>query len=167
MRKCARCCETKDENEFSTGRVRRDKRYLSSYCKPCASEMQRELRAKRKLGIEPEQVRFQYDDPRQYKLYEYARARARKKNIEFDITPDDIVIPEYCPLLGITLNTNVDDCGMRDYSPSLDRINPHKGYMKGNIWVISYRANTIKSNAHPKEIMLLAENLIRLYKKPD
>ena len=43
------------------------------------------------------------------------------------------------------------------YSPSLDRIDPNRGYTKDNIIVMSYRANRIKNDATKEEIKKLAE----------
>lgn len=90
-------------------------------------------------------------------LVERAKARARVKNIPFDITKDDIIIPETCPILGIPLYRNV---GGKSHSPnsySLDKINPLLGYVKGNIWVISYKANTMKNNATREELISFAK----------
>lgn len=49
--------------------------------------------------------------------------------------------------------------GAKMSSPSLDHIEPEKGYVRGNVWVISYRANMIKNNATIDELQLLATNL--------
>jgi hypothetical protein len=43
-----------------------------------------------------------------------------------------------------------------DGSPSLDRIDPKKGYVKGNVAVISYKANRIKQDATPEELEAVA-----------
>jgi hypothetical protein len=90
-----------------------------------------------------------------------AKYNAKKRNIEFDITPDDIVIPTHCPILGIKLNrkSNVGK-GKRGpksgaqagNSPSIDRIDSSKGYIKGNVHVISWRANHIKNDATKEEL---------------
>jgi len=84
------------------------------------------------------------------------KARAKIRNIEFTITIDDIVIPKYCPILGLELKPNRGSGG-RLNSPSLDRIDCSKGYIKGNIQVISNRANTIKSDATYADILKFAE----------
>ena len=76
-----------------------------------------------------------------------ARKRAKRFELPFDITPDDITIPERCPVLGIQLNA-----GTRDGAASLDRMQPNLGYVPGNIRVISFRANRIKSDATIKEM---------------
>lgn len=82
-------------------------------------------------------------------MWMQARSRARKKSLPFDIEVDDIVIPALCPVLGIELQGFV---GNFDSSPSLDRIDNSKGYVKGNIAVISLRANRLKRDATIDEL---------------
>lgn len=82
-----------------------------------------------------------------------AKWRAKKKNLEFSIIPEDIIIPTECPILGIPLKINqTGRPGFFNDSYSLDRINPSKGYTKDNIRVISNRANLLKSNASVEEL---------------
>jgi hypothetical protein len=90
-----------------------------------------------------------------------ARARAKKYGLDFNIEESDIVIPTHCPLLGIELYIAEGRKTVKDNSASLDRIDPTKGYVKGNILVISNKANTMKSNATPQELLKLATNLIK------
>lgn len=78
----------------------------------------------------------------EYEMWSNAKTRAKKIRQEFNLDYKDINIPEFCPILGIKLDRNSG----RDSSPSLDRINPALGYVKGNIWVISNKANRLKSN---------------------
>lgn len=47
----------------------------------------------------------------------------------------------------------------QDNSYSLDRIDSSKGYVKGNIWVISLRANRIKNDSTPQELRLIADKV--------
>jgi hypothetical protein len=77
-----------------------------------------------------------------------ARTRAKEQGIQIDIEIEDVVVPEFCPVLGIKLSVD----GTKNNSPSLDRIVPERGYTKGNVRVISWRANWIKNNATPDEI---------------
>jgi len=80
----------------------------------------------------------------EYLLWLSASRRAKRDGTTFTITPDDIHIPEFCPLLGVRLERGI---GIHtSSSPSLDRRVNSRGYVKGNIWVISYRANSWKSN---------------------
>lgn len=88
-----------------------------------------------------------------------ARRRARNKGIEFNITHEDIHIPTHCPILGIELKSHVGEGkhGGQNDSPTLDRIDPNKGYVKGNIQVLSHLANMMKSNATAEELHLFAD----------
>lgn len=72
-----------------------------------------------------------------------AKQRAKEKGWDFNLTLDDIVIPEMCPVLGIPIYRDLKK--LVDNSPTLDRIDNTKGYVKGNVCVISHRANVIKS----------------------
>lgn len=98
------------------------------------------------------------------RLLNAARARARKSGIEFDITIEDIVVPEKCPLLEIPLWVADGRGAVKNNSASLDRIDSSKGYVKGNVWVISFKANTMKSNSTLDEFLLMAKNLEKLLK---
>ena len=86
-------------------------------------------------------------------LFRSAKKRALKKGLEFNIELKDIRIPEKCPILKVPLV-----CSTR-YSPSIDRVFPDKGYVKGNIAVISTLANSMKANATLKELLIFAKNI--------
>jgi hypothetical protein len=88
-----------------------------------------------------------------YKMFHRSKSRARAKGLEHTITIEDIKIPTHCPLLGIPLQDNTGQGkGNNPTSPSLDRLDSSKGYTPDNIWVISNRANEIKSNATLEEL---------------
>lgn len=78
------------------------------------------------------------------------RDKCRKLKLEFNITKEDLELPSIYPVLGIPLT--LDRTSSRDDRPSVDRIDPSKGYIKGNIKVISGRANRIKSDASKAEL---------------
>ena len=88
-----------------------------------------------------------------------AERRARQKGLEFNITKEDIELPDVCPILGIELRKNSGKSSESSYS--LDRKDSSKGYIKGNIQVISNRANTLKSNATIEELEKLLEYMKR------
>ncbi len=88
-----------------------------------------------------------------------ARGRAKKNHLPFNITLEDIIIPERCPLLDIPLVFGKDECVAG--SPTLDRKRPERGYVRDNVWVVSRRANTIKQDASVEELELLTERLRR------
>jgi hypothetical protein len=50
-------------------------------------------------------------------------------------------------VLGVEFSVSKNGKGPGDTSPSLDRIDSNLGYIKGNIKVISFKANRIKSDA--------------------
>jgi len=88
-----------------------------------------------------------------------AKYRAKSNNIAFNITKDDIVVPLYCPVLGIKIETKFGRKGYHPDSPSLDRIRPELGYIKGNVRIISARANLLKNNATIEELEYVLEDL--------
>lgn len=106
-----------------------------------ASKHRKELAAKQK--------QYYSDNPSKYLLL-VAKQRARKNNIELTMEESDIVIPAQCPFLLKPLfrGTLAD----HDWSPTIDRIDSTKGYVKGNIHVISHRANRIKTDATFEEL---------------
>lgn len=79
----------------------------------------------------------------------------KRKNLPFNLEASDIIIPDICPVLNIPI-IFTDGFGPRDNSPSIDRIRPKLGYVKGNIAVISFRANKIKTDATLEEIEKVA-----------
>lgn len=90
-------------------------------------------------------LQYHRSNPEKY-LWKSAKTRAERDGKEFLIEISDIVIPEFCPALGIKLS-GVREGGRPKFStPSLDRKDNSLGYIKGNIFVISWRANQLKSN---------------------
>lgn len=95
-----------------------------------------------------------YNDNLGIYLRNVCKARAKKLGVPYRLTPEDFVIPSHCPVLGIELRRGTK--GFHDDAPSVDRIIPELGYTKGNIAIISWKANRIKSNATCEEIQKLA-----------
>lgn len=95
-------------------------------------------------------------------MFTGARLRAASRGLPFNLTRDDIQIPEFCPLLGLRLVPRMnryDKRGLQPDSPSIDRIRPELGYVKGNVWVISHKANTIKSDASLDDLRKIVAGL--------
>lgn len=97
-------------------------------------------------------------------LWSKAKQRARLKGLEFSIALTDIHIPERCPVFGTLLTTGTR--ANHNDAPTLDRIDPKKGYTPDNIVVMSWRANKIKSDATADEIAKLAAFLVNLAAVP-
>lgn len=85
-----------------------------------------------------------------------AKSRAKAKGVPFDIELSDIVIPDVCPVLGIPLFWGDK---LTNNTPSIDRLIPEKGYVKGNCVVISMKANRLKNNATKEELEAILKYL--------
>lgn len=94
-------------------------------------------------------------------MFMAARRRARKAGLPFTITLENIQIPDRCPVLGISMRRGKGNGNHQPCSPTLDRIDPEKGYVPGNVWVICYKANRMKSDATIEELELLVQALKR------
>lgn len=90
-------------------------------------------------------------------LWRGAKSRASRFGLEFNIEVTDITIPETCPILMVPLRRKTR------YAPSLDRIDPTIGYVKGNIAVISSHANKMKNNSTPQELKDFALWALKTY----
>jgi len=91
---------------------------------------------------------------RAQQLLKCSKAGAKRDGREHTITLADIVIPEFCPVYGLRL-----DCAAPARAPnlpSLDRVDNTKGYVPGNVRVISWKANCDKSDLSQDEILALA-----------
>lgn len=88
-------------------------------------------------------------------LLNACRSRAKKNGLEFNLTKEDIIIPEFCPVLGIKLEHGTK--GFHESSPSIDRIDSTKGYIRGNVAIMSFRANRLKHDATKEEVRKLLE----------
>jgi len=129
-KECCHCKRLLKRTEFD--RLLSQKDGLQSWCKSCHDSRHT-------------------DNPAPHMLTN-ARKRARDKGYMFDLTEEDIRIPSKCPMLGIDLFVSSGRGGPTGNSPSLDRIDNERGYVKGNVHVISHRANTIKTNATLEEL---------------
>lgn len=105
-------------------------------------------------------------------IYYVSKKRALAKGIPFTLTREDYKelyanCPKLCPVLGIKINHS--EIGstkhQTDNSPSIDRITPSKGYVKGNVMIISALANRIKTDASIDQIKKVYEFLKKIKKK--
>jgi hypothetical protein len=111
---------------------------------------------------ESKDISFWYELNEGKKIKNRLVSRAKDSKRECDIDISDIEIPEYCPYLNIKLSTDKKDCYNDNYY-SIDRIDSSKGYVKGNIQIISRIANTMKNNATIEQLLIFAENIKKLH----
>ena len=143
---------------------------LHSWCKVCihkkleVSEYYVRLKLRKKIRLNTDEEyklkintakRESRNRNREKILLHSCKNRAIQKNMEFNITIEDIVIPEICPILKQPLiyGTKAE----YNFSPSVDRIDNSKGYIKGNIQIISKKANMMKNSGTVEELILFAE----------
>lgn len=162
MKTCSTCQELKAASEFRAYNV----------CKVCASVRQKryyqanpqkyieQVKAYRVRNPEkrsPRDKAWRIAHPEQT-LLQGARYRSQIKGLPFNLELSDIVIPEVCPALGIVLDRSREDRSTRpDNLPSIDRLIPALGYVKGNVFIISHRANRLKQNATSAELLRIAD----------
>lgn len=118
-------------------------------------------------GIQ-DQARYRAKHPEKF-ILKSARTKARERGLDFNLEESDIIIPDVCPVFGspLVMGSYTGDKSISSpNSPSLDRIDSSKGYVKGNVWVISWRANHIKTDATLEELELLVVALRKLQEKP-
>jgi hypothetical protein len=114
--------------------------------------------------------RYRQRDPKA-RLFAHTKNRARKQGIPFAITIDDLPWSDICPILGVPLASTIGSgkgSGLsKDFAPSVDRIDNTKGYVPGNVVVVSWRANRIKSDATADELRRIADFYGRLATEKD
>jgi hypothetical protein len=89
------------------------------------------------------------------RLIYVAKCRAKRIGVPFDLSFEDLVMSEVCPVLGIPMAFG--EKRQNDNCPSLDRIDNTKGYVRGNVVIVSWRANRLKSDATVQEMAMLAK----------
>ena len=85
--------------------------------------------------------------------------RAKKLKIPFNLTIDYLVsiFPDKCPVFNIELTWNHQTGKILQTSPSLDKIDPSKGYVIGNVQWLSNMANSMKRDATPEQLHQFAD----------
>jgi hypothetical protein len=159
-KQCNTCRQYLPFNEFSKNSALKDK--LSLYCRKCDKEKQE---AKRRKTPEKQLAYARKYQAKRRESFEYrlqmlinaSKQRAALKHIKHTLTLDELksIYPtdNKCPVFGVELKFG--DAGFRDNSPSIDKIDPSKGYTLDNVQVISWRANRLKADATIQELELL------------
>lgn len=93
----------------------------------------------------------------QHLRYQRKKQNAKWTGHEWNVEFNDVQWNSHCPVLGIELDYFAESA--QENSPSFDRTDPNKGYVRGNVVVISWRANRIKNNGTAEEHRRIAEYL--------
>ena len=129
-------CEVCKKWQSIRGRMNREKS-IASYRKK-GREREKKRRQRNPLGI----------------MISNSKARAKRDNLPFDIDSNYLfeIADTKCPILGIELIYNAGT-GFNENSASLDKIDPAKGYVKGNVMIVSQLANSMKRNASKEQLL--------------
>lgn len=148
--RCIECCRTRVLNYHYDNR----KSLLDKW------EKKRNSLTEEEKNIISEKQKNWYRRDIRLRMLTRAKDRSKKLGIECTIDLEDIVIPDLCPLLNVPFKYGTQT--NKWYTYSLDRIDNSKGYVKGNIQVITYLANTMKSQASKEELLTFAYNIIKM-----
>lgn len=151
---CSGCKTQKPVECFSRNKAH--KRGYANWCKSCISNLN-----KRPENLERRKNRR--NGSLEHSLLVEVRCRARKRGIPFDLTEGDIIIPDVCPVLGIKIVRSQGK--LAPETPTVDKIIPELGYVKGNVAVISWRANRLKSDCGDPRVFEAIAQYIRLNSK--
>jgi hypothetical protein len=146
---CKACCSEKHKiSEYAkkSGAIRKERMHNDPLFKEKINKQKRESRLRNIHAV----------------LLKNCKDRSLKKGIEFNLTLEDIVIPNICPILLQPIIQGTKE--NYRFSPSVDRIDNTKGYIKGNVQIISMKANTIKNSATIEELLLFSEWINKTFK---
>jgi len=153
---CSRCKEWKLFYMFGTSINSIDKH--KSVCKECEALGSA---AYRNSPRGKETMFLYYTKHWERRRLKDAKIRAKSQKLPFNITKEylkSITPPDMiCPALGIQMKAGGNFKSSRINAPSLDRLIPELGYVKGNVIIVSNRANTLKRDATPEELMKIAK----------
>ena len=156
---CKECRNKSASLQREKHRKNNNKKYVERY------KNDLEFREHRKQTSKKSNAKTRKENPVKWILYS-AKTRAKEKGWDFNLEESDIIIPKKCPILDIELTTKTG--GVQQFNtPSIDRIDSSKGYIKGNVRIISARANMMKNDANFKELELFSKNIIKYINNED
>jgi hypothetical protein len=126
------------------------KEQASAYARQWYLENKERIRTEDNREKRNEAVRNWRKNHPERNIFTAAKARAKRLGYEFNIELSDIIIPDVCPILNIPLR-RIENT-QHNNAPALDRIDNTKGYIKGNIQIISHKANRHKADLSLQEI---------------
>jgi hypothetical protein len=158
---CVVCKDTLPAKKF---RLRTDNKNYQRrpYCLPCEKVKVSTRYKENKQSVLAKTQKYSLNNYEE-KILNQARQTAKTKNLEFNLTIHDIQIPTHCKYLGIEL-TKILGGGLVWSNCSIDRIDSTKGYIKGNVEIISRKANSMKNMATKQELIVFAKNVLKMHK---
>lgn len=133
-------------------------------CVECTRQSARKSHRKYRERYAAATKQWRHNNPKKSLIY-YAKLRARKRNLEFDLSTEDIKIPKTCPCCGVKIQFNIGK--HQPNSVTLDRVDNAKGYTKNNVVVLCRKCNRQKSDATISELINLINFLSSLQNEVD
>lgn len=164
IKACSKCGEVKSLSEFVRSKKTKDGH--EARCLVCERARKKTTRSYRR---DCERLRSDPRSAQLSKMVTSSRRRAKEKQLEHNIDVKYLraIATSHCPYLGVELHWKVQR-GMGvvntvfPNSPSLDRIDSSKGYVKGNVVIVSHRANSIKRDATEVELIEMGRRIAEL-----
>jgi hypothetical protein len=167
-KRCRSCGETKPVTQFWKNGFRKSGTQMwQAECRTCMrSRNSKWCRDNRSAAEVTDAVSLSRQRHPLKQMFRAAKARSKRKGFPFDLILDDVLpVPEVCPVLGIPLAwTIATGKGVSDGTPSLERIVPKLGYVRGNVVIISYRANILRKDATLDEMQMMVKFYERLHR---
>lgn len=123
-----------------------------------------------KLNINPKMKERTYhtkNDRLKGYIIRNIKSSAKIRNLDFNLEYTDLELPETCPLLQFPLKYKGEGKSQEYNYATVDRIDNSKGYIKGNIIIVSRLANAMKNEANFEQLETFfnnMQNLINFYK---
>ena len=134
MKKCETCGKKLADTQFE----KNDKKYFRKICKNCSNAERNKYRSK-----SPE-----YFIRHLYSQLKYSRGK-KNPEMEWHIEPEDLLSLYQeqngrCALSNVLMTYAKDGTGKKEFNISIDRVNPHKGYIASNMQLVCHRVNIMK-----------------------
>jgi hypothetical protein len=162
LKRCNRCDTIKPLTAFYSA----GKNEWQGYCKPCGKDHHDAWLARNRPKAREHKRKAYRKNPAR-PIWQQIVRRSREQGIPCDLALDDVRLmlqrTKVCPVFGIPLVHNFGGKGFAPDSPSIDRIHPRRGYVRGNVAVISYRANRLKGDATCAELQAVLDWMIQAH----
>ena len=136
----------------------------AKHSKAIAAKRKLERPAKKeKIALQRQQQRLQHPWKN---LFYGCRDRALKRGLEFNLTDDWAKTrwTGYCELSGIPFIIGPKTPAEKSYAPSIDKIDPCKGYTQDNCRFILFSLNTFKWSGNDSQMLEIARIFIEYQK---
>jgi len=168
LKRCKKCEEIRPISEYWVGNIYKDN--LQPYCKLCYYDYKEDECEFKTFFLRKSRSKGKWDfkiKPTDIPNVEIEETRVVDKKRRTHISWRAIKYPKVCPILNDELKwgkkgTNGNNKGgtADPFSPSLDRIDSKLGYIPGNVMIISTRANSMKSNATPEQLVKFSKYML-------